>query len=79
MRDIFKNLKKAVNAIVIFIQKVLITVSLFLLYFFGFGALYFFCLIFKREAIRGTLKDKATFWETAEDYESDMDEALRQS
>ena len=79
MQNMLKMLKKAVNVIVVLIQKVLITVSLVCIYFFGFGITFLFCLIFKRRVICGALRDNSTFWNQADDYESGMNEAVRQS
>jgi hypothetical protein len=79
MHGMFKILQKAANAIVVLIQKVVITISLFCIYFICFGMIFLFCLIFKRKVICGASGDSSTFWVPAEDYETGIDEAARQS
>ena len=79
MQNTIKKIKDTIDVIVMAVQKVLISVSLVLVYFFGFGIIYLFCLIFNRKAICGAPRNNPTFWTRADDFESDMTEAARQS
>jgi len=72
-------LKKILAKLVRVIQKILITVSLILIYFLGFGLTLFFVALFNRKLIYNNFKIKDSSWLDAEGYGTDLEESLRQS
>jgi len=72
-------LKKILAKLVRVIQKILITVSLILIYFLGFGLTLFFVALFNRKLIYNNFKIKDSSWLDAEGYGPDLEESLRQS
>jgi hypothetical protein len=58
------------------IQKIIITVALFLIYVFGFGTTLFFIAIFNRKLWVNNSVNKDTFWRSCE---IGVDDYLRQS
>ena len=72
-------IKKIMQNLIRIIQRILITVSLTIIYFFGFGITLFFMMIFNRKVLRGYSEDDHTFWIEAKGYEADIDDTMRQS
>lgn len=60
------------------VQKIIITLSLIIIYFVGFGITLIFILVFRRKMLTGEF-GKNTIWIEAEGYESDINGAIRQS
>ena len=71
--------KKILATIVKMIQRILITVFLIILYFFGFGITLFFLVLFKRKLIYSSIKNIDSSWLKAEGYDQGLEESLRQS
>ena len=61
------------------IQKVFITIFLFILYTVGFGITLILVMIFNRGLLKIENKGKETFWKNAEGYRADINECMRQS
>ncbi len=61
------------------VQKILVTVFLFVVYIVMFGLTVVFLLIFNRAVLFPGIRKKKTFWEKAEDYDADIDTGMRQS
>jgi len=57
-----QKLKNFTEAYVRFVQKILVTVSLFFLYTIGFGITYVFARIFRPELLGIKKEKKNTFW-----------------
>lgn len=70
--------KRFVQAYVRFVQKVLITLLLTLLYVFGFGSTYLFAAVFRRKLLRGSPTGQSV-WQSAEGYECDLERCSEQS
>ena len=81
MINIFKKFfySKPIQAYIRFVQKILVTILLTLLYFIGAPLTLLVILIFKRSIIIKRYKDKNTYWEDAYDYTSDFQTSLHQS
>lgn len=73
------RIKIVIWSIVRLIQKLLVTIFLFLIYVFGFGLTAIFTLVFNRRLLRKGSKNEDTFWNQAKDYEGNMEDSLRQS
>lgn len=71
--------KKIILWIIFLIQKMLLFISLTLIYFIGFGITLFFMKIFSRRDLAGYSKDNDTFWIEAKGYEADIEDSMRQS
>jgi len=61
------------------IQKVIVTIFLFLIYVFGFGVTVIFMMLFNRDILIIRSDKKDTFWGKAKDYETDIESSFRQS
>jgi len=72
-------LKKIIRDSILIIQRILIAVSLTIVYFFCFTATWLFALLVKRKILTDDKKDKNTFWIEAEGYEVDIADSMRQS
>ena len=73
------TIKKIIQNLIRIIQRILIFVSLTVIYFFGFGITLLFMMIFNRKVLTGYSKNDNTFWIEAKGYEADIEESLRQS
>lgn len=71
-------MKKIIKIYVRFVQGILVTIFLTILYFFGFSITKLFLIIFPNKYYKRKLKGN-TYWEKAEGYEPDMDAAAVQS
>ena len=58
-----------------FTQKVLVFISLVLIYVFLFGITAIFVRIFRRKLVRTPPKESLTFWEKAEGFKPTLKEA----
>jgi len=74
-----ERFKAVVSVIVRVIQKILITVLLFLLYFFGFGLTWLIMLIFRKATLLSLKTKKDSFWKEAQGYQVTMEESGRES
>ncbi len=75
----FKHIKKITKIIISKVQKVILAISLFILYMVGFGATLFFLIIFNRKALVKEYESGNSYWHKACGYELDNDESLRQA
>lgn len=72
-------LKRLLHNFIRIIQKILITISLTLVYFLGLGITLIFIAIFNRKIITSPSKDDYTSWVGAEGYQPDIEDSFRQS
>ncbi|MFH1397725.1 MAG: hypothetical protein ABIH27_04160 [Candidatus Omnitrophota bacterium] len=72
-------LKRLLQKFIRIIQKILITVSLTVVYFLGMGITLIFIALFNRKIITKPSKDDHTFWVGAEGYQPDIEDSFRQS
>ena len=71
------RIKQGVQRVIGFVQKILITVLLIILYVVGFGIT---SLLFLRTGmLRNKYKSHKTFWREVSGYESDVENNIRQS
>jgi hypothetical protein len=75
----FTRIKIIIQIFIRLIQKTIVTISLFLIYIFGFGVTVIFIMLFSRDILIIRSDKKDTFWAQAEDYETDIEGSLRQS
>jgi cytochrome c biogenesis protein CcdA len=71
--------KRRLEDLVRIIQKVLITVFLFLIYFLGLGLTLIFIYLFSRKLIYSEARNRNSSWLETEGYVSDLEECFRQS
>lgn len=74
----FKKIKTVIGVFVKLIQNAIIFISLFLLYMVGFGIVAIFLAIFNRRLLIQN-NNADSFWITANEYEEEFKERLRQS
>jgi hypothetical protein len=78
-----KAIKYIFNAIQKFIwlviRKVILPISLFLLYVFGIGSTRLIMMLFDRKRIRRNNEKDASFWLEAKDYDANIERCNRQS
>jgi len=72
-------IKKFVQTFIKTVQKILITISLLLIYIIGIGVTAFCAMLFNRRIPNQRHKEKNTFWIEAKGYECDIDDCMRQS
>ena len=72
-------IKKIIQGFIKTVQKILIFVSLIIIYFLGFGITLFFMMIFNRKVLAGYSKNDNTFWIKATKYEADIEDSMHQS
>ncbi len=75
----FARIKIIIQIFIRLIQKTIVTISLFLIYVFGFGVTVIFIMLFSRDILVRRYDKKDTFWSKAEDYETDIEGSFRQS
>ena len=73
------RLKKFAGHFIRIAQKLILSVSLTLIYFLGFGLTYLFMRIFNPGVLKGPRVDSDTFWVPSEDCAADLKESLSQS
>jgi len=79
MKAVLRKIQAATRMLVSAVQKVVLTVTLFLVYVFGFALTIPLVLIFDRPLARRKPADLPTYWEDARGYEPDYEKSLRQS
>lgn len=83
MRALFARLKKLLErltrALIWVVQKVLLTLLLFVIYVVGVGLTLVLAALFGRRLLRGQRKDQETFWVDAVGYEARKEDLFRQS
>ncbi len=72
-------LKRLLQKFIRVIQKILITLSLTVVYFLGIGITLIFIAFFNRKIITSPSKDDYTFWVGAEGYQPDIEDSFHQS
>jgi len=72
-------IKKIIQNFIRIIQKILITIFLFIVYIIGIGVTLIFVMIFNRRLLGKTFKAKNTFWNEAKEYGADINSSMRQS
>lgn len=79
MHRIFQRIKRGTWAIIVPIQKVLVTILLLLTYVVGLCATRLVVMVFRRDLLgRGDVAAK-TLWKDATGYDPDRNESVRQS
>ncbi len=68
-------LRKAIQKFIVVVQKIVITLALFLLYVFGLGATALLAAVFCPRLLRPR-RSRGTFWEEAEGYSPDAGDCL---
>lgn len=72
-------LKKIIHKLIIIIQKVIISVLLFIVYYLFFGLTVVIAFLFKRRIVWGRDYLKGTTWLNAAGYDEDMLQSKMQS
>lgn len=72
-------IKKIIQNFIRIIQKILITISLIIVYIVGFGVTLIFAMVFNRRLLGEECKEKSTFWIKAKWYGADINDSVRQS
>lgn len=75
----FARVKIIIWNFVRLVQKILVTVFLFLIYVFGFGMTVIFLLFFNQRILGKISKDQDTFWGEVQGYEINMEDSFKQS
>jgi len=65
MKKIIAHIKSFSARLIKVVQKILVTLLLFILYFFGFGITYFFLIFFNRKILFEPGKKLKTYWRDA--------------
>ena len=74
-----RRLGKIIQIAVKLIQKILLNLSLVILYIFGLGLTRLCLLIFHRSILIKSCKNNDTLWEEATGYQPDADDVLMQA
>ena len=72
-------MKKFIQLYIRFVQKILITILLTIVYFFVIGPTLLLILIFKRRMLYKNYKKMNTYWVEAKDYTTDFENNLSAS
>lgn len=72
-------MSRIIQKLIILIQNIFLTVTLFIIYLVMFGLTFLFIFIFKRKVLIGDNEDNTTFWQDAQGYEEDINSCLRES
>jgi len=72
-------IKKATWNLIRSIQAILMFLLLTIIYFLGFGITFIVMAVFKPRVLRGARENDASFWVTAQGYEADLKDSMRQS
>jgi hypothetical protein len=73
------NVKKVLNYYIQVVQKILISFSLFLLYFIGFGITKLVEIISNRKQLKRKRTGMESYWIIPAEAESDFNDCLKQS
>jgi hypothetical protein len=79
VRLIKMMIKRIIQNFIRIIQKILVTLSLPIVYFLGFGITLIFMMVFNRKVLTSNSKDDNTFWVKATEYEANIEDSMRQS
>ena len=79
LRRLLGLVSRGIGAVVRAVQKVVLTVSLFVVYFLGVGLTRLLAMAFDRRLVRGTPVGRDTYWLDARGYDPDPGQAARQS
>ena len=74
-----RRLGKIIQVVVRLIQKILLSVSLIILYILGLGLTRLYLSVFNRNILVKRYKKNDTFWKEAAGYQPDADDVLRQA
>jgi len=74
-----KKFNKTFFSLVLVIQKIILYIALFFIYFIGFGITFIFAWLCNRKQFRVDDQELDSYWRVAVDYESSEAELLRQS
>ncbi len=66
-----ERVKKATRFMITLVQKVLLAVSLFIIYTAGLGGTLLLMMLFKRKALYGQYEDPDSYWRKASGYGED--------
>lgn len=76
---VFRRLRAALGVLIRAVQRVVMAVSLFLVYFIGVGASALLARLFQRSSIRWDPPGQPSYWHPAEGYEPDRVKARWQT
>ncbi len=79
LREIVRRLRELVRAVIRVAQRVVMAVSLFLVYFLALGLTKLFAAVFQRHLLRWDPAGRDSYWVPAKDYEPDHERSLRQT
>lgn len=79
MIRLIKKVQAALQPLISFIQKIVVTAFLALLYGIGLGVTFVFAGIFNRRLLGKGSRPADSFWKEATGYETDGKESARQS
>jgi hypothetical protein len=76
---IFGKLRDATKVVIRLAQRVVMAVSLFLVYFFAVGLTKALALVFQRHLVRWDPPGQDSYWVTAQGYDPDPERSLHQT
>lgn len=74
-----RRLRALLGRFIAFVQRVVVTLCLFFVYFLGMGITALLVRVFNRSLLRQSPADADSWWVEAEGYQPDPDTAARQS
>lgn len=78
-RRFVSAVRTLVTAVIRFVQRVVMAVSLFIGYYVVIGFTFVLALLFQRKLSRWPRVGRESYWEPASGYEADPERAVRQS
>jgi hypothetical protein len=72
-------MKKIIKIYIRFVQKILITLLLTVLYFIGFGLTWVYSVLFKRGMLYGRCRNDESFWLDIKEQEPNLQNSIQQS
>ncbi len=79
MKRLFAKIWSLTRALIAVAQKVVLTVSLFWVYYFGLFLTWLLAKVFDREIFKGTQAVDGSYWQEAEGYVPDLESMRRPS
>ncbi len=79
LAGVFRALGRASRALIRGVQRVVMAVSLFLVYFLALGLTKLVATLFQRRLLRWSAAGQDSYWEPALGYDADPEEATHQS
>ncbi len=76
---LLRRLQAAIRRLIRAVQKVVMVVLLFGVYWLGFGVSRLLAMVFQRELLQSEHPDQDSFWRAAEGYDAEVTEARHQT